>query len=210
MNFAEIEKTWQSAANQPAAAQLEKQKMNLIDELRRSRRASRGLLWLTAIPLVLLTGRLLLHAIWPAPGLDPLDLTREWVVVPFFLLPWVGWGLLWRWQRRHEAAHGNYAQSIQAGVAALLDQNRREGWRSQLVGALLLLSLPLVGGIVWQLRAVGKAGDEILIPAFVIYPTYVALTVAWITRDHLRKTLPRRKELEELLAAYSRPEGEAT
>ena len=62
MNFADIEKTWQSTANRPSAAELEKHQMNLIDELRRSRRASRGLLWLTAVPLVLLTGRLFLHA----------------------------------------------------------------------------------------------------------------------------------------------------
>jgi len=67
MNFADIEKTWQSAENRPSAAQLEKQKMNLIDELHRRRRATRGLLWLTAIPLVLVTGRLLLHILWPAP-----------------------------------------------------------------------------------------------------------------------------------------------
>lgn len=202
MNFADIENTWRSPHNRPSAAELEKQTMKLIDELRRSRRTSRGLLWLTAVPLVLLTGRLLLHAIWPSPGLDRLDLAREWVVVPFFLLPWVGWLLFWRSQRRHEAAHADYAQSIQAGVSALLDQNRREGARSHLVAALLLLSVPLVGGVVWQLRMVGKAGDEILVPALVIYPAYVVLTVAWIAFDHLRKNLPRRKELEALLAEY--------
>ena len=87
MNFADIEKTWRSAGNRPSAAQLEKQKMDLIDQLHRRRRASRGLLWLTAIPLVLVTGRLLLHMLWPDPTLDRLDLAREWVVVPFFLLP---------------------------------------------------------------------------------------------------------------------------
>ncbi len=205
MNFADIEKTWRSAHNRPSAADLEKHHMNLIDELRRSRRASRGLLWLTAVPLVLLTGRLLLHALWPSRGLDRFDLAREWAVVPFFLLPWVGWFLLWRSQRKHEAAHADYAQSIQASITALLDQKRREGWRSQVIAALLLLSLPLVGGVVWQLRLAGKAGDEILIPAMVIYPTYVVLTVAWIAFDHLRKNLPRRKELEALLAEYSRP-----
>jgi hypothetical protein len=202
MNFADIEKTWQSAANRPAADQLEKQKMKIIDELRRSRRAQRGLLWVSAIPLVLITARLVLHALWPDPALDRLDLAREWVIVPFFLLPWIGWFLIWRSQRQHEARHGGYAQSIQASVTALLDQNRREGLRSRVVAALLLISLPLIGGVVWQLRAVGKVGDEILIPAFVIYPAYVTLMVGWISWEHARKTLPRRKELEGLLADY--------
>lgn len=176
--------------------------MNLIDELRRSRRAQRGLLWVSAIPLVLITARLVLHALWPDPALDRLDLAREWVIVPFFLLPWIGWFLIWRSQRQHEARHGGYAQSIQASVAALLDQNRREGLRSRVVAALLLISLPLIGGVVWQLRAVGKVGDEILIPAFVIYPAYVALMVGWISWEDARKTRPRRKELEGLLSDY--------
>lgn len=205
MNFADIEKTWQSAENRPSAAQLEKQKMNLIDELHRRRRATRGLLWLTAIPLVLITGRLLLHALWPAPGLDPIDLSREWVIVPFFLLPWAGWFLMWHLHRRHAACHADCERSIQASVHALLDENRREGLRTVIIAALLLASLPLIGGVVWQLRAVGKMGDEVLIPAFVIYPTYVLWMVAWMGRDYLKKALPRRKELEALLADYNRP-----
>ncbi len=204
MNFADIEKTWQSAGNRPSAAQLEKQKMDLINELHRRRRASRGLLWFTAIPLVLITGRLLLHILWPDPALDRLDLAREWVVVPFFLLPWAGWFLIWRQHRRHGAAHGDYARSIQASMAALLDDNRREGLRSLVAVAGLLLSLPLLGGVVWQLRAVGKMGDEVLIPAFVLYPAYVVLMVGWIGWQYVRKTRPRQRELEALLADYNR------
>jgi len=204
MNFADIEKTWQSAENRPSAAQLEKQKMNLIDELHRRRRATRGLLWLTAIPLVLITGRLLLHVLWPTPGLDPVDLSREWMIVPFFLLPWAGWFVMWHLYRRHTARHANYERSIQASVQALLDDNRREGLRTLAIAALLLASLPLIGGVVWQLRAVGKMGDEVLIPAFVIYPTYVLLMVAWMGREYLKKMLPRRKELEALITDYQR------
>jgi hypothetical protein len=203
MNFADIEKTWQLPHNRPSADQLEKQKMDLNYELHRRRRASRGLLWLTAIPLVLITGKLLLHILWPDPTLDRLNLTREWVVVPFFLLPWAGWLLIWRQHRRHEAAHGEYARSIQASMAALLDENRREGLRSLVAAAGLLLSLPLLGGVVWQLRAVGKMGDEVLIPAFVIYPTFVVLMVGWIAWEYARKTRPRQKELEGLLSEYS-------
>ncbi len=204
MNFADIEKTWQSAGNRPSAAQLEKQKMDLINELHRRRRASRGLLVLTAIPLVLITGRLLLHFVWPDPALDRLDLAREWMVVPFFLLPWAGWLLLWRQHRQHAAGHRDYARSIQASTAALLDENRREGQRSLVAVAGLLLSLPMLGVVVWQLRAVGKMGDEVLIPAFVIYPAYVVLMVGWIAWEYRRKTAPRRKELEALLSDYNR------
>jgi hypothetical protein len=68
----------------------------------------------------------------------------------------------------------------------------------------LLLSLPLLGGVVWQLRAVGKMGDEVLIPAFVLYPAYVVLMVGWIGWQYVRKTRPRQRELEALLSDYDR------
>jgi hypothetical protein len=58
--------------------------------------------------------------------------------------------------------------------------------------------------LIWQLRAVGKVGDEILIPAFVIYPGYVALMVGWIAWEYTRKTRPRQQELEGLAADYQR------
>ncbi|RXK54888.1 hypothetical protein ESB00_03050 [Oleiharenicola lentus] len=204
MNFADIEKTWRSAENRPSAAQLERQKMELINELHRRRRASRSLLVRTAIPLGLITALLLLHLLWPDSASDRLNLTREWAILPFLLLPWVGWFLLWRQHRRHASAHADHARSIQASTAALLDENLREGFRALVIVAALLLSLPLLGGVVWQLRAVGKMGDEVLIPAFVLYPAYVVLMVAWIGWKHLRKTTPRRKELEALLSDYNR------
>ena len=56
--------------------------------------------------------------------------------------------------------------------------------------------------IVHQLRAVGKAGDEILVPAFVIWPAYVALMAAWFGWYYFRRLLPRKRELEELMQAY--------
>ena len=207
MNFADIEKTWQSAYNRPAAAQLEKQKMEFIDELHRRRRAARGLLWLTAIPLILFTGRVILHLLWPDPALDRIDLAREWAIVPFFLLPWIGWLLFVRLYRRHQARHGDCERSINASVRALLDENRVERIRVKAVTALLLLSAGLVPVIVHQLRAVGKAGDEILLPAYVVWPAYVTLMAAGLVYRYRAKLLPRQRELASLLAQYeARPE----
>lgn len=202
MNFADIESAWRSPHNRPNPGQVEKLQARLSDELERRRRSVRGLLWLTAIPLVVVTGKLVLHALWPEPGADPVDFTREWVVIPFFFLPWVGWLVMWQLQRRHEARHADYARSIRAGLIASLDENRREAVRAGVISALLLLSVPLIGGVVWQLRAVGKAGDEILLPAFVAYPTYVVLMLAGIAWQYFRKTQPRGRELAALLAEY--------
>ena len=56
--------------------------------------------------------------------------------------------------------------------------------------------------IALQLRAVGKAGDEILLPALVIWPAYVAMMIAWFGWYYFRRLLPRKCQLEELAQSY--------
>lgn len=202
MNFADIENLWHSSQNRPDAAEMEKQKMKFVAILQKRRRAARVLLGLTAIPLVYLTWKVASHLIWPSPGLDPVDLRREWAIVPFFFLPWIGWLVMLGFYRRHHARHPAYDVSVQASVRALLDENRTEERRNYWVAAVLLASLVLLPVVIGQLRAVGKAGDEILLPAYVLYPTYVAGMVAGTLYHVRRKLLPRRRELEALARSY--------
>jgi hypothetical protein len=202
MNFAEIENTWRSPHNRLNPAELEKNKMQLIAELRRRRRATIGLLGVTFLPLAFVTGRLVLHLLHAEAGRDPVDLATEWGVVPFFLLPWIGWLSMVALYRRHRARHLNYDQSIRASVQALLDENRTERTRCKVIGGLLIASVAALPIVIQQLRAVGKAGDEILVPAYVIYPGYVILMVGWTIWHYRRKLLPRERELEELLNVY--------
>src|SRR5687768_11789181 len=108
MNFDDIQQTWRSPHNAPSAAQMENEKMRFITDLRRRRRASFGLLCLTFIPMAFLTGKIFLHVLWPNPALDPVDLSREWGIIPFFALPWIGWLVLVYLHRRHHARHLNY------------------------------------------------------------------------------------------------------
>lgn len=202
MNFAEIENAWRSPHNRPDAAEMEKQKMQFVAELRRRRRAALGLLGITFIPLAYLTAKVVLHMVRPDPSLDAVDLTREWGIVPFFLLPWIGWLALAWWQRRHWIRHRDYARSVSASVAALLDENRAQRRRAKLVGGLLAASVLVLPLVVHQLRAVGKAGDEILLPAFAIYPAYVLGMIGWLVYHDRRKLAPAQRELEALLSSY--------
>src|SRR5688572_3358796 len=133
MNFADIQATWRSPHNRPTAAEREEQHMKLIADLRRRRRGSLILLGITLVPLVYLTGKVVLHVLWPDPALDAVDLRREWGIVPFFLLPWIGWLFMVRLHRRQGARHANYATSIVASVKALLDENRSEQVRDKVI-----------------------------------------------------------------------------
>jgi hypothetical protein len=202
MNFDEIESVWRSPHNQPSATELEQHRMKLVTELRRRHRASLGLLWITALPLLFITFKIVQHALWPDPSHTPMDWEREWAVLPFLALPWLGWFIMLRLYIRHQRRHPDYDRSISESVAASLDENRTERTRYKVLIGLLAGSIPLLLIVVQQLRAVGKAGDEILVPAFVIWPAYVALMVAWFGWYYFRRLLPRKRRLEELARSY--------
>lgn len=202
MNFDEIESVWRSPHNQPSTSELEEHKMKLVTELRRRRRASRGLLWITALPLLFITFKIVQHALWPDPAHTPMDWEREWAVLPFLTLPWFGWFMMLRLYLRHQRRHPDCEGSIRESVAASLDENRTERARYKVLTGLLVGSVPLLLIVVHQLREVGKAGDEILVPAFVIWPGYVALIVGWFGWYYVRRLLPRKRRLEELARAY--------
>jgi hypothetical protein len=202
MNFDDIQKTWQSPHNRPSAAQLEKDKMKFVTDLRRRRRGNLFFLGLVFALLVFITGKLGMHLLWPEPALDKVDISREWAVIPFFALPWAAWLFMVRLHWRQHVRHPRYDRSINASVSALLDENASERTRYKVIGALLIVSVLILPLIVFQLRSVGKAGGEILLPALVIYPAYVVLVLLWSAVYYRRKLLPRKRELENLLATY--------
>jgi hypothetical protein len=207
MNFDDIQKTWRSPHNQPSAAQLEKDQMKFLNDLRKRHRGEIiFMIWILALTSFL-TGALVLHLLRPDPAKPPTELAREWAVLVLLALPWTALGLLYRKFREHRARHPHPERSIRASVAALLDENRTEVGRYKWVGSLNLIVILLMPLLVHQLRAAGKAGDEILVPAFVVLPVLllgVFLAMLWYQR---RVLLPRQRELEALLLTYGETEA---
>lgn len=202
MNFADLENTWRSPRNRPTAAEMETHKMKLNDDLRRRHRGF--VLFMTCVfgGLLYPTTRLISHLVAPSPALDPINFSREWGFLLLLALPWsAAIYLVWQY-RRHRVAHQNYERSIVESVRARLDENRLSRNRLKIASALhgvVLIILPLV---VYQLRATGKAGDEILIPAFVLWPLIVAGIGLALFYNYRRKLLPQKRELETLLRSY--------
>jgi len=202
MNFTDFESAWHSTHNRPTSAQLEHQKMEFIAELRRRRRGNFLFLILSGLPLVLFTILVVRHFVSPDPAHTPIDLSREWGLIPLYLLPWSGWIYIVRAHRCHCARHAHPDRSIHASVAALLDENRSERARCRFIAGLLLASLLVLPVLVLQLRAAGKAGDEIFVPFLVLFPAILLGIVGGIAVHYRRKLLPRQKELQALLASY--------
>lgn len=202
MNFAEIEHVWRSPHNRPTPAQLDREKQQFVADLRRRHRGFAIFIAVVIGVLTLVSARLVAQVVWAAPGAERIEVFREWGALVMLVLPWGAALFFLREYRRHRRRHAECGQSICASVRALLDENRlnraRLKWVAVLHGAFLLV-LPV---IVYQLRAVGKAGDEILVPAFVVWPI-IAGGILLGLRFHDRRTLlPRKRELETLLSSY--------
>lgn len=198
MNLDELESAWRSPRNRPTAAELAAERLRFTKELEQKRRGVKLLLCVVFVVLSGLTLRLLAAVLWPEPGHE-IALTREWAPLLFLALPWIGVFFLLRRVARHEREHGHPERSLADSVRALLDENRMSRARLKTIAtlhAVMLVALPLV---VAQLRAVGKAGEEIVLPAFLGWPLVaVGILVAmwWHDRSKLR---PRQQQLQALL-----------
>lgn len=201
MNYDELERAWRSPRNQPTAAELAADQARFTGELVRRRRGIRLFLGCVFTMLTVVTARLLASVVWPGPG-GEIDVAREWAPLLFLALPWLGAVFLARRVARHEREHGHPERSLVDSVRALLDENRMTRARLKIVAALhgaMLVLLPLV---VWQLRNVGKAGDEIVLPAFVGWPLAAAAILAAMWWHDRRRLVPRQHQLEQLLRDY--------
>jgi hypothetical protein len=200
MNFADLEKTWRSPLNRPDPAALELMKQSFLAEHDRRRQAGKRFLFIVVGVLTVITLRFLGVALW-LRGSGQVDFAREWGAVLFLLIPWVGIVIIARHLARHDREHGR-AGTIADGIRALLAENRVSRLRLRVVAGLHGAGLLILPVVVYQLRAVGKAGDEILVPAFVLWPLIVAGILSAMWWHDRRKLAPRRRELESLLKSY--------
>jgi hypothetical protein len=202
MNFADIENTWQSPHNRPSQAQIQIMKDRFAADLRRRRRGLWVFLAIVFGWLTVITVLVAINVLSPGPEGQRIDVSREWGAILFLTVPWVAVVLIARRALRHGREHGDPSASIAASVRASLDENAMSRSRVKIAAILhgvILVLLPLV---VWQLRAVGKAGDEILLPAFVLWPLLAAGILFAMYWHYTRKLLPRKRELEGLLKSY--------
>ncbi|MDB6133148.1 MAG: hypothetical protein JWM59_1391 [Verrucomicrobiales bacterium] len=198
MNSHELENLWSSPQNRPDPAGIT---LEIGKHLRRLRCRHRSLVVILSLAAVWLTVILVRLAFFVARG-GPLDLTREWGAVAMLLLPLMALILLVRQFRRHLQTHTTPERSIQASLLALLDENRLARRRVKMITGLYAAVMLITPLVVHQLQAVGKAGDEVRIPAFVLLPLLL-LTLSGILLFHHRfRLLPRHRELRELLEAY--------
>lgn len=203
MSYDELEEAWRSPRNTIEVGILAAAQQGFLTDLARRRRGTRVFLTLTLGALTLLTARVAVSA-WPQEGVPLIGLTRDWASLLFLTLPWLGVGLLIRRALRHERAHPAPGMSVRDALLALRDETAMARTRLKIVAGLHGATLALLPLVVWQLRATGKAGDEILWPAFVGWPLIAVAILAalwWYDRSQLQ---PRQRQLVALSREHAR------
>lgn len=201
MNFADIQKTWQSPHNRPSTAETESEKMKFIQTLhRRDRSFVIGLTLifagLAAVTFIILRNQM----IGGSRGAIALD--REWSTLVFLGLPWIGaiWALL-RYRRLLDR-QGDYARSIADSVRALLAQNHFARSKARMVLTLQLVGLPVVAVVIYQLHAVGKMRLHEVVSAAVFFGVAMPVAIGCQLWIYFRKLGPEERRLEALLREY--------
>lgn len=202
MSFDEIESAWRSPRNQPAPAELMLQKERFLTELRRRHRGFTLFISSVFLTLSVITGRLIYHVVQTPAGTGGITFAGDWGTWILLALTWLAPILLIRQYRNHRRRTHTLQPTFLDSVRSLLSENHVSRVRLRTVAALhgsLLLLLPI---IVWQLRSAGKAGDEIIIPAFVLWPLLSLTILGCMFWHDRRRLLPRKHELESLLKSY--------
>jgi hypothetical protein len=198
MTFDDIQTVWGSPHNRPSPDEVERQKQQFVRSLESRHRGFLLITGLAALWFIGLTVRFAYHV---AKG-GAFEPSREWAAILLFLLPVAALVVFWRQHFRHRREHVGHRRTIKASLEALLDENRLARLRLKIIAALNGLMLVGMPVIVLQLRAVGKAGDEILLPAFVLFPALMAFVLVALFLRHRRTLLPEKAELEALLRSY--------
>jgi hypothetical protein len=203
MSYDELENAWRSPRNMPETGALTAARERLFADLARRRRGKRVFLAVVLGALTLITTRVA-FAVWSRGGTPVMNAADDWAAWLFLAIPWAGFFLLLRRSVRPERVNPASVQSGGEAVRALLDENKAARAGLKVVAGLIGATLVLLPVVVWRLRATGKAGDEILGPAFVGWPLVAGAILAalwWHERSQLR---PRRRQLEALGREYER------
>ena len=162
-------------------------------------------IWMTIVftALVLFSARIVYFVVTRDPANSNFDLRQEWSAVLLFAFPWIATVFFIRQYRRHRAQHARFEHTIADSLRASLDEIRLVLTRLKVISALLVLVALLLPLIAFQLRAVGKAGDEILLPVYVLFPLFVLIELCAFVGYNRWRVQPRKRQLETLLKAYT-------
>jgi len=202
MNYADIESLWRSPLNQLPSEELARHQKRFSDDLKKKHRGFLLFISSVLVTLTAITARLAYVLITRSAGSHPLSLANTWGSFLLLGLTWVAPIVLILNYRRHRRKAAVDTPTLRDTVLALLSENRLSRARVKLIACLHGLLMVLMPVIVWQLRTSGRAGDEIVFPAFVLWPAISSCILLIMFWYHQKRLRPRQRQLESVLKNY--------
>lgn len=196
MNYEALQAAWASSANRPneaASAYILAEAQAAL-----SRRAHQ-LRRMLAFAAVMLTIPLALMGLDLATGqVDAIDLSREWGLAPFALIPFAALIVIARFAAPKAPAPGSLLEAFRA----LRADNAAARLRVIIIGASIAVFAPLLLMLLNQLVSTGKMAPHEMQSAALALGSALALGAGWMVVKYLTQLAPERRHLDALIAQY--------
>lgn len=196
MNYEALQAAWASNANNPSAAASAYVMAEAQATLTRARGHLRRLLVFAGVMLTIPLGLLGLEIV--TGQADAIDLTREWGLIPFALIPFVALVLIAQRAAPRPAPTGTLLEAFRA----LRADNAAARLRILIVGAGVAAFAPLLFVLLNQLVSVGKMAPHEMRSAAIVLGGALALGACWMGVKYLTQLAPERRQLDALIAQY--------
>lgn len=196
MDYEALQNAWRSAGNNPSAAA----SAYLIEEahatLARQRAQLRRLLVFAGVMLTIPLGLMAVDIV--TGQADFIDLSREWGLIPFALIPFVALILIASRAAPRAVPRG----ALREAFRALRDDNSAARLRIFIIGGAMALFAPVLAVLLNQLVATGKMAPHEMQSAAIVLGGALALSAGWMVVKYVIQLAPERRHLEALIRQY--------
>ena len=196
MDYEALRLAWASNANNPSAAASAYIIAEARSALTQRRTQVRRML---AFAGVMLTIPLTLMGVDLLSGqVDSIDLTREWGLIPFALIPFIALIIIAQRAAPGAAPTGTLLEAFRA----LRADNNAAVLRIFIIGGSIVAFAPLLFVLLNQLVATGKMAPHEMQSAAVVLGGALACSAVWMIVKYVAQLAPERRHLDALIAQY--------
>lgn len=196
MDYESLRNAWASNANNPSAAASAHIVAEAQAKLANRRMQLRHMLVfagvMLTIPLALMGVDLLTGQV------DSIDLTREWGLIPFALIPFIALILI----AQRAAPQGAPTGTLLETFRALRADNDAARLRIFIIGGAQLMFAPLLFVLLNQLVATGKMAPHEMQSAAWVLGGALACGAVWMIVKYVAQLAPERRHLDALITQY--------
>jgi hypothetical protein len=196
MNYEALQAAFASSGNNPSAAAsayvMAEAQTTLTQRATNLRRMLVFAGVMLTIPLALMGLDMLTGQV------DAIDLSREWGLIPFALIPFIALFVISQRAAPKPAPSGTLLETFRA----LRADNAAARLRIVIIGGSILVFAPLFFVLLNQLVDTGKMAPHEMQSAALVLGGALALSASWMSVKYLTQLAPERRHLDALIAQY--------